>query len=397
MFRQKRDGAIKVRVPAGGDADSGSSSWGPRATSAAPWVRARRTRGEVEEIVGVGPPAAPGVVGGEDVSWNGRGNRPGSVVVRGRRRRRRPPGVEDPAPARRGEMLATNVDGTRRVLDAVARRGAGSSPPHRSAPTPPARRTVSSTSRGRSPASRPALLPAQGRGRADARRCEAANPTATVRMRTSLVFQRAAASEIHASSSAPGPRAAAGAAALRARGRPVVFRPPTPTTWLRRTAPSSASRRGVQHRRRPTADPGLIADMTGARTSRRRPACCARQRPRLSGSAPTSEPGWLDLAVQTPLMATTRAPDALGWRSPTLPSPNFAGRSRTGATGGATIPGRCMLVAILARSTERRGRRVGILGVGLFRSDTAIVLSMSFAHLRFPGVWATPSSGTTEG
>ena len=219
------------------------------------------------------------------------------------------------------EMQATNVDGTRRVLDAVSGSAVGrfvyASSVGAYAPgpkRPPVDESwpvtgVRSSTYSRHKATVEAILNG----------FEAANSNvATVRMRTSLVFQRKAASEVH--------RLFLGRwAPWRLRG-PLRVVPRAPTLVAQavhaRDVADAYVRAVVSDVRGPfnvAADPpltpALVAETIGARlvplpSSVLRTAALATYRARLQ----PAEPGWIDLATQTPLMDTTRVREVLGWR-----------------------------------------------------------------------------------
>ena len=219
------------------------------------------------------------------------------------------------------EMRATNVEGTRRVLDAVATAGVArlvyASSVGTYAPGPKEPRVDESWSTTGIPSSTYSRHKAAVEQMLDV--FEAANPTtATVRMRTSLVFQRRAASEIH----------------RLFLGRWAPWRLPGPLRLVPRTADLVAQATHADDvadayvraivgdatgafniAAEPPLTSEIIAEMTGARLvpaplAVLRAAAGATYRARLQ----PAEPGWLDMAVQTPLMATTRARDVLGWR-----------------------------------------------------------------------------------
>ena len=148
---------------------------------------------------------------------------------------------------------------------------------------------------------------------------EAANPTtATVRMRTSLVFQRRAASEVHrlflgrwAPWRLPGPlRLAPRAASLVAQA---THADDVADAYVRAIVGDATGAFNIAAE--PPLSPEIIAQLTGARlvpapVGALRAAAAATYWARLH----PAEPGWLDMAVQTPLMDTTRAREVLGWR-----------------------------------------------------------------------------------
>jgi nucleoside-diphosphate-sugar epimerase len=217
-------------------------------------------------------------------------------------------------------MLWTNVIGTRRVLDAaVAQRvpaficasSVGAyAPGPKDAPVDerwPVTGIVSSAY-SRHKAAVEDLLDA----------AEALHPQVRiVRMRTSLVFQRAAASGIQRLFVGPlAPRRLPGPLRIVPDLRGLVFQAAhaTDVAEAYRLALHSSAAGPFNIAAGPPLTPQLMADAVHARTvplpvGLLRAAMDATWRLRLQ----RSEPGWLDLARRTPLMATTRAHVELGW------------------------------------------------------------------------------------
>ena len=218
------------------------------------------------------------------------------------------------------EMRRTNVDGTRRIVNAML---AGR-----------ARKLVYASSVGtyaagpktpRADESWPATgIPSStySRHKAAVERLlddvEASHPELTVvRMRTSLIFQRNAASEIH--------RLFLGPLAPWRLPRPVRLVPRTRDLVAQATHAddvADAYRRAVVGDVRgafnvaaePPLTPALMAEVGEGRTIPvprlvLRAAAAATYRARLQ----PAEPGWVDMALGTPLMDTTRATTELGW------------------------------------------------------------------------------------
>jgi len=219
------------------------------------------------------------------------------------------------------EMRATNVDGTRRLLDAVVRHGV---------PAAIVASSVGAYSRG--PKDRPVdeSWPTTGipsstysRHKAEQERVlddvERHVPDLRlVRMRTSLVFQRAAASEQH--------RIFLGKLVPWHLPRVLRLVPSIPRLVVQATHAddiAEAYRLAVVRDVRgafnvaaePVLTPRLIAAAVGGRTLpvpawALRAAADASFRLRLQ----PSEAGWLDMALGTPILDSTRAREELGWR-----------------------------------------------------------------------------------
>jgi nucleoside-diphosphate-sugar epimerase len=138
-----------------------------------------------------------------------------------------------------------------------------------------------------------------------------------VRMRTSLVFQRTAASEVH--------RLFLGRLIPWHLPRPLRLVPKVPRLQFQATHAddiADAYRRAIVGDVRgpfniaaePVLDANVIAEAVHGRTIPMpemllRSAAAVTYRMRIQ----PSEPGWLDMALQTPLMDTTRATSELGW------------------------------------------------------------------------------------
>jgi nucleoside-diphosphate-sugar epimerase len=217
-------------------------------------------------------------------------------------------------------MRATNVHGTRRVVDAIVEHGvpalvyassvgtyaaaSKSTPLDESWPAT----GIPSSTYSRHKAEVETLLDQAEQRHRDLR---------VVRMRTSLVFQRAAASEVH--------RLFLGPLLPWHLPRALRFVP-----WLRRLAFQAthaddiadayvkAVTRDVAGPFNVAADPVLtprtIAAAVGGRVVPM-PNVALRAIVSLTYAArlQPAEPGWLDMATQTPIMDTTRAQAELGW------------------------------------------------------------------------------------
>jgi nucleoside-diphosphate-sugar epimerase len=218
-------------------------------------------------------------------------------------------------------LRATNVEGTARLVDAVGSHGAGALVYASSVGTyapgpksPPADESWPATGIDTSFYSRHKALV-----EADLDRVGEVHPDMrVVRMRTSLVFQRSAASEIH--------RLFLGRLmpwhlprALRAvpRTAGLVFQAThaddIADAYVRAVLRDVSGPFNVAAG--PTLTPRLIAEAVGGRTvpvppQLLRAAVAASYVARLQ----VSEPGWLDMALQTPVMDTARAEAELGWR-----------------------------------------------------------------------------------
>jgi len=151
-------------------------------------------------------------------------------------------------------------------------------------------------------------------------RAEAAAPDMRiVRMRTSLVFQRRAASEIH--------RVFLGPFAPWHLPKPLRVVPRSEQLTVQATHASDVGRayaaavvRNVHGAfniaAEPVLTPSIIAEAVGARLAPV-PVAALRAAAALSFHLhlQPSEPGWIDMAVSVPTMDTTRARDELGWQA----------------------------------------------------------------------------------
>lgn len=216
-------------------------------------------------------------------------------------------------------MARTNIDGTRRLLAAVGEHGipaliyASSVGAYAPGPKKPVSETWPATG---IPTSIYSRHKAAVESMLDD--FEPLHPgTRVVRMRTSLVFQRSAASEIH--------RLFLGAAMPWHLPKALRFIPDVDGLTFQATHADDIA--DAYHRAvvlpvsgafniaaDPALDPQRIAEAVGGRTvpfPRRilRAAVAATFAIRLQ----RSEAGWLDMATKTPLMDTTRAAAELGW------------------------------------------------------------------------------------
>lgn len=147
---------------------------------------------------------------------------------------------------------------------------------------------------------------------------ESANPELTiVRMRTSLVFQSRAASEVHRlflGALAPWhlPRLLRLVPAARGLVAQVTHADDIGDAYVR--AATRDVRGAFNIAADPPLDPSLVAEVVGGRTVPV-PVPVLRAGAWLSYRLhlQPSEPGWLDMALQTPLLDTTRARVELGW------------------------------------------------------------------------------------
>jgi UDP-glucose 4-epimerase len=220
-----------------------------------------------------------------------------------------------------GEMRATNVDGSGRVLDAVGSAGVPrlvyASSVGTYAPGPKEPRVdeswpatgIDSSTYSRHKAAVERMLD----------RFEADHPdTTTVRLRTSLVFQRRAASEVH--------RLFLGRWAPWRLPRPLRVVPRVPRLVAQATHADDIADAYVRALTRdvhgsfniaaePVLTPRRLADAVGGRVlPMPEPLLRAAVRASYAGRVQPSEPGWLDMATRTPVMATDRARRELGWR-----------------------------------------------------------------------------------
>jgi nucleoside-diphosphate-sugar epimerase len=216
-------------------------------------------------------------------------------------------------------LLATNVVGTRRLLDAVLRQRVPAFVHASSVGTygPGPKATVDE----RWPASG---IPTSMYSRHKALVEEMLDGAAAlhpdlriVRMRTSLVFQRAAGDEVRRLFVGPlAPHRLPAAVRFVPSLRGLAFQ----ATHARdvaeayRLAVHSDADGAFNVAAEPVLTPRLMADAVGGRTLPLpvplvRAAMAASWRLRLQ----RSEPGWLDMALRTPLMDTSRARQVLGW------------------------------------------------------------------------------------
>ena len=242
------------------------------------------------------------------------------------------------------EMARTNISGTQRVIDAVVEHAvpalivASSVGTYSSGPKqPPVDESWPSTG-----------IPSStySRHKAAVERMlddlERSHPeTRVVRMRTSLVFQRAAASEVH--------RIFLGMAKPWALPRPLRFIPAIDRLTFQATHAddiADAYRRAVTSDAAgafniaadPPLDPATIADEVGGRClpvplGLLRGVCAAT----FSMHLQPTEAGWIDLATQTPVMDSTRARTELGWR-PSVSPRDALGELLAGMADGAGAP-----------------------------------------------------------
>jgi UDP-glucose 4-epimerase len=225
-------------------------------------------------------------------------------------------------PSRDGETLrATNVDGSRRVFEAVAAAGV---------PALVYASSVGAYSPGPKDRAVDESWPTDGiktsfysRHKAEVERLldvfEAEHPEVrTVRLRPGLIFKRDAASEIR--------RYFAGPLLPNALMRRIPLVPDTPRLRFqavhsldvgdayRRAVVDDGARGAYNVAAEPVLDPERLASLLGARrvpvpARVLRAAAALTWRARLQ---PTPE-GWVDMALGVPIMDTTRARDELGW------------------------------------------------------------------------------------
>jgi nucleoside-diphosphate-sugar epimerase len=225
-------------------------------------------------------------------------------------------------PSRDGQTLrATNVDGSRRVFEAVAAAGV---------PALVYASSVGAYSPGPKDRAVDESWPTDGiktsfysRHKAEVERLldvfEAEHPEVrTVRLRPGLIFKRDAASEIR--------RYFAGPLLPNALMRRIPVVPDTPRLRFqavhsrdvgdayRRAVVNDGARGAYNVAAEPVLDPERLASLLGARRVRvparvLRAAAALTWRARLQ---PTPE-GWVDMALGVPIMDTTRAREELGW------------------------------------------------------------------------------------
>jgi nucleoside-diphosphate-sugar epimerase len=219
-------------------------------------------------------------------------------------------------------MRATNVDGTARLVRAITDLGvpslvyASSVGTYAPAPkTPPLAESwpasgIPSSTYSRHKAEVESLLDATERQHQGLR---------IVRMRTSLVFQRAAASEVH--------RLFLGPLLPWHLPRPLRFVPRTPRLQFQATHARDIADAYVRALTQdvhgafniaaePVLRPEVIADAVQGR-SVPIPESVLRAvvRATFAMRIQPAEVGWLDMATNTPIMDTTRARNVLGWSS----------------------------------------------------------------------------------
>ncbi len=245
------------------------------------------------------------------------------------------------------ELRATNIDGTRRVLQAVERLGvpafvcASSVGAYAPGPKdPPVDESWPATGIETSVYSRHKALVERMLSDAE----ESGIPTRIVRMRTSLVFQRRAASEVHrlflgrwAPHRLPGPLRV-----VPRIGRLVVqatHADDIADAYVR--AVLSDARGPFNIAAEPVLTPERIAEITHARLA---PVPLAVLRAAMGvgwkARLVPSEPGWIDMGVQTPIMSTERAAAVLGWRA-AMPATDALAELLSGIAeraGGPTAP-----------------------------------------------------------
>ena len=286
-------------------------------------LRALAADPTISEIIGVArrlPPVAAAAPGGERVQWESLDiSSDGLDIVAGA------DAVVDLAwkiqPSRdEAEMRQANVIGTHRVAGAVAAHrvpalvyasSVGTYAPHsketRVDENWPATGIASSTY-SRHKAEVEAFLDRFERDHPNVR---------MVRLRTSLVFQRGAASEIHRlflGRLLPWhlPRTLRVVPRLARLHFQATHADDVADAYVRAITSDVAGAFNVAAE--PVLTPALIADAIGGRTVPApervlRALAAASYRLRLQ----PSEPGWLDMATNTPLMDTTRASHELGW------------------------------------------------------------------------------------
>jgi nucleoside-diphosphate-sugar epimerase len=218
-------------------------------------------------------------------------------------------------------MRATNVVGTRRVVDALVEHGVPSlvyassvgtyAPASKATPRDeswPATGVPTSTY-SRHKAEVEAILDGVEHQHGHLR---------VVRMRTSLVFQRAAASEVHRLFLGPLlpwhlPRPLRFIPGIRRLAFQATHADDVADAYARAVTRDVAGPFNIAAE--PVLTPRTIADAVGGRVI---PIPHAALRGIVSLAYATrlqpAEPGWLDMATQTPIMDTTRARLELGWR-----------------------------------------------------------------------------------
>jgi UDP-glucose 4-epimerase len=218
-------------------------------------------------------------------------------------------------------MRRTNVLGTRRVIDAVVEHGVpklvyassvgtyAPGPKHPAVDESWAASGIDTSTYSRHKAAVEAMLDG-----AEA----STRPLTVVRMRTSLVFQRDAASEVH--------RLFLGRLLPWHLPKPLRLVPNLDRLVFQATHADDIADAYVRAitgdvggpfniAADPPLTPRVIAEAVGGRTIPMRAALVrAAAQAAYTLRLQPSEPGWLDMALETPLMDTRRARDELGWR-----------------------------------------------------------------------------------
>jgi nucleoside-diphosphate-sugar epimerase len=224
-------------------------------------------------------------------------------------------------PSREEEVMrATNVVGTRRLVDEVVSHGvpslvyASSVGAYGPAPKSPAMDErwpatgIPTSTYSRHKAEVEAMLDDVEREHPELR---------VVRMRTSLVFQRAAASEVHRlflGSLMPWhlPRPLRAVPGLGRLAFQATHADDIASAYVR--ALTRDVRGAFNIAAEPVLTPRVIADAVGGRVIPMPEALLrAAVRAGYATRLVPSEAGWLDMATQTPVMDTSRARDELGW------------------------------------------------------------------------------------
>ena len=228
-----------------------------------------------------------------------------------------------PARPRRGHHARHHVEGSSRVFHAVGSAGVGTLVYASSVGTySPAPRTAGWTRAGPSAESRPPTTPPQGRGGASPRPLELEHPDRRVCGYGRADLQRDAASEISplfAGPFLPNPLVRPGLIPVLPVTERLVFQAVHAHDVgdaYRLAAVDDGARGPFNIAAEPVLDPPRLARLFRARPVKVPTASLWRAadlswRLRLQ---PT-HPSWLDLALETPLMDTTRAREKLGWRA----------------------------------------------------------------------------------
>jgi UDP-glucose 4-epimerase len=217
-------------------------------------------------------------------------------------------------------MYATNVDGTRRLVDAVVSHRVPSlvyaSSVGTYAPAPKSPRQdeswpatgIETSTYSRHKAAVEAMLDDVGERHPALR---------MVRLRTSLVFQRAAASEVHRlflGSRMPWhlPRLLRVVPGLDRLSFQASHADDIADAYVRALTRDVHGAFNIAAE--PVLTPRRLADAVGGRVlPMPEPLLRAAVRASYAGRVQPSEPGWLDMATRTPVMATDRARRELGW------------------------------------------------------------------------------------